>query len=178
MKIQSVDRISDIPFWLALHAVEITEFRLRNWLILRSVYFDADKLRQEGIHRKFTRLDLVRMGVVLRLTNLGRRHGATGFSPRLVSVNFENLLAQWVLQKPDSPKEDPVLNTPEPEILNLLCGSALTIFYINHEPRTCWLLHSRQGWQEEDEGNTEASIQSDTTITVDIGRLMQDRITA
>lgn len=61
-----------IPFSATAKAAEISQKRIRNWLDNQNVYLDADEWRTDpGKHRRFSRLDVARLGLVARLTTLG-----------------------------------------------------------------------------------------------------------
>ncbi len=88
-----------IPFAVAAASVGISPKRIRNWLDNRNVYLDANEKRADARkHRRFSELDVVRMGIVARLTHVG-------FSAEHASELVEDFLAQVLdLSKGGFPK--------------------------------------------------------------------------
>jgi MerR HTH family regulatory protein len=131
---QIADRKRYIPFSLAAQTVGIPETRLRNWLLRDQVYLDADELRPNTtIHRRFSRLDVLRLGLIAILTDLG-------YNPKRASEIVEGAIykALWdrnraeLFPNPDHGSEfyraSVVRNTPESEIIKRLAtNTALTI---------------------------------------------------
>lgn len=62
-----------IPFGAAIFAVEVSEMQLRHWLFREQIRLDAvDERPDETSHRRFSALDLVRIGIVARLVAYGQ----------------------------------------------------------------------------------------------------------
>jgi hypothetical protein len=161
MKTKLADRNLYIPFSLAAHALGIRKTRLINWFIRDSVHLDADRDRAYGFHRRLSRLDLVRLGFVARLTTLG----ITAYQ---ASEAFEKLL-------PLRYEKRSLEQEPESELLELLRRSVLTISRLGGGSETIWMIDGKIGSKQGD--NTGIEIEDDTSITIDIGSMMkkQDR---
>lgn len=69
---ESGKRDTYIPFAAAAKITRLSEKRIRNWLDNQDVYLDAEEFRSDPAkHRRFSRLDIARLGLVGRLTTLG-----------------------------------------------------------------------------------------------------------
>jgi DNA-binding transcriptional MerR regulator len=70
---ETIDQEIKIPFSAAIEAAGISQMRLRHWL-QRGQLRHLDAVRDQpdpGKHRRFSRLDIVRLALVARLVSLG-----------------------------------------------------------------------------------------------------------
>jgi hypothetical protein len=160
-----------IPYELAVHVAGLSKTQVRNWLIRDQIYLDANEGREEATHRRFSRLDTVRLGLVARLTSLGY---TTKLASAIVETTiYDRILASGILETAirDLHAADGdlsralVLKTPESEILKLLSRAAITLWPEQHEPA-----------DESDEPlfwATNMKPESDTQIVINIGLMMK-----
>jgi hypothetical protein len=164
MKKQPIDRVLRIPFGLAAEAAGIPQTRFRNWLLRHVVHLDADQWRGDAAHRRLSRLDVARLGLVARL-------GVAG-----LTIDAASKVAEYVLQRIASPLEyraidhaAMVLNkTPEPEILDRLRGATLTLF-VTSKNRPAIVISTR------DKPAKEPPQGSAVRISIDIGAMMREQ---
>ena len=119
----------DLPLLLVVRAVGISKTRLHNWLIRQSVHLDAHDKRSEEKHRRYSRLDLVRLGFVAQLT-------AFGIPARQASECFEDLLKGRYDMRSRTRRDS------EAKLLEFLRGSTMAINALHTGSEGCF------GWPE------------------------------
>jgi DNA-binding transcriptional MerR regulator len=129
-----------IPFAAAAKITRLSEKRIRNWLDNAHVRLDADERRLDtSKHRRFSRLDLIRLALVGRLT-------ALGFSAERASKFIETQILYAAIRT-DEEAEKTMPRVPfdyddyamrivdshdEDNILDALRGKSVTMFYDGH----------------------------------------------
>lgn len=108
-----------IPFAAAVFAVGISQKRVRNWLDNKSIYLDANEQRiEDGKHRRFSELDVIRLGLIARLTQIG-------FSAEEASEFIEDIFKIW--SETPIPGFSP--RSKRDKLLGVLCVFRLTIHW-------------------------------------------------
>ena len=155
-----------IPFSAATHAVGISQKRVRNWLDRNLIHLDADEERAgETGHRRFSQLDVIRLGIIARLT-------VYGFSAERASEIVEDLL-DGLLDVSEFPAK-PQLSRRE-KILGSLRTTSMTLWW-NEDDETD---HSQSYDNRKPE--PKSSRKHDARLVLNIGQMvetMYDRLEA
>jgi len=181
-----------IPFAAAAQITHLSEKRIRNWLDNGHVRLDADDRRPDASkHRRFSRLDLVRLALVGRLTGLG-------FSAERASLLIEDQVhvhalitkqerkgrRKIVLPSSDKVRQqgfDPhayyaeiIAGTDEDEILDALRDQVMTIyFYEGNLAETDQESEFSVFTHDQHKDPPEWGTKPDTSVRIEVWRILQ-----
>jgi len=155
-----------IPFSAATHAVGISQKRVRNWLDRNLIHLDADEERTgETKHRRFSELDVMRLGVIARLT-------VYGFSAERASEIVEELLDK-LRDVSEFPAK--LQLSREDKILGSLSTVSMTIWWNEDDETDQWVAFDNR------KPEPKSSRKHDARLILNIGQMveaMYDRLEA
>ena len=160
-----------IPFSDAVHAVGISQTRVRNWLLRNLVQLDANEERPDTRkHRRFTELDVVRLGIAARLTHFGY---SADEASKLIEEVFSKISEGGFEFPPDSPKmseRDQLVGALQTAVLWICADEVREIEDEQQGPEITWFILCG--------GDSRKRIPDDvrkfdTHLTIDIGMMVE-----